>query len=127
MRTSIKVLDEERHLSAQETAILQEALRSFKGSDLATIRSLIAATQNEQRLFAEAEQLSHNGDAGVAVHRYEGAILNTRGAIEHLIKQLDKELDSLEHLVRDLHRLDERIATRMVFLRNRAENDRKAA
>ena len=121
MRASIKILDEERHLSSEEAAILKRALHE-SASEITTIRELINAVQHEDQLHREVESLARTGNPGQAVHRYEGSMLKTRGAINHLITTLEGELTTLEHLVRDLHRIDERMRT----LRSTAEERRAA-
>jgi hypothetical protein len=125
MRTSIKILEEERHLSGEEADILKRALQEST-SGITTIRELMAAVQQEGQMHREAESLARTGNPGQAVHRYEGSMLKTRGTIHHLITALEGELTTLEHLVRDLHRIDERISERMRTLRSAVEERRAA-
>ena len=126
MRSSVKILDEVRHLDAEESKKLTQALKEST-SGITTLRRLLELIQSEEGLYARAEELVRTGNAPQAVHHYEDQMLMTRGTIHHLITELDKEVSALDTLVRDLHRLDERIGERMQTLRRATGYSRRAA
>lgn len=126
MRSTIKILDEIRDLDAHEAERFKSAL-STSNSSIKTLRDLLYAVQTEEQVHREAETMMHTGNAGKAVHHYEGRMLVARSTIEHLLKTLEGELSELDLLVRDLHRLDERIGERMLAMRRAAHATQKAA
>ena len=126
MRTSIKILEEERHLTGEEAGILKRALRESR-AEINTIRELQKAVQHEEKLNEEAEELVRNGESGRAAHHYKGIMGKTRIDIDHLITTLEGELTTLEHLIRDLHRVDALIGERIQRFESAVHEERRAA
>lgn len=126
MRTPVKIFENNRHLTEEEERILQRALRVSRG-EINTILELEKAIQKEEQANKEAEELARNGEPGRAAHHYTERVGKLYIVIEHLIKELESELTELDHLVRDLHRVDAVIWNRMGRLNEWSKHRKRAA